>query len=270
MMWSGLVSLTSRAGVAVGQFDHPPDIQAHAVADHRQLVGEGDVDVAVGVLGQLDQFRRVGVGHQAGALDEDAVELVGAGGAGRGQAADDAVVFHQFQHHAAGQDAFRAIGDADVGAFAGRVGESQVGAKFGKLAGQAGGGSDRGCGFQHDQVAGFKHRGDRRCRGVDEAEVGALVLRQGGGHGDDEGFRRFRGHDGAQLAGHHGGADQHVEVRFAEMDLALRDHGNRVLVDIDADHFDAPAGERGRCRQADIAEAEDRDAGEFMLHGSTP
>ena len=142
MMWCGLPSLTSRAAdqaggfghavhdepgvhgdaaaadagagledldarVAVGQFDHPPDIQAHAVADHRQLVGEGDVDVAVGVLGQLDQFGRVGVGHQAGALDEDAVKLVGAGGASGGQAADDAVVFHQFQHHAAGQDAFR-------------------------------------------------------------------------------------------------------------------------------------------------------------------
>ena len=143
MMWCGLPSLTSRAvrirreasgmpstmnqgstamqrpptpgpgwkdldaRVAVGQFDHPPDIQAHAVADHRQLVGEGDVDVAIGVLGQLDQFGRVGVGHQAGALDEDAVKLVGAGGAGGGQAADDAVVFHQFQHHAAGQDAFR-------------------------------------------------------------------------------------------------------------------------------------------------------------------
>ena len=73
--------------------------------------------------------------------------------------------------------------------------------------------------------------------------------------------------DGAQLAGHHGGADQHVEVRLAEMNLALRDHGDRVLVDIDADHLDAPAGERGCGRQADIAEAEDRDAENLCCTG---
>ena len=61
---AGLQDVDAR--MAVGQLDHLPDVEAHAVADHRQLVGEGDVDVAEGVLGQLDQLGGVGVGHEAG------------------------------------------------------------------------------------------------------------------------------------------------------------------------------------------------------------
>ena len=36
--------------VPVRQADHVPDIDTDSLADERQLVGEGDVDVAEGVL----------------------------------------------------------------------------------------------------------------------------------------------------------------------------------------------------------------------------
>ena len=41
------------ARVAIGQADEFPDIDAQLVADQRELIGKGDVDVAVSVLGQL-------------------------------------------------------------------------------------------------------------------------------------------------------------------------------------------------------------------------
>ena len=67
------------ARVAVGEPDHLPDVDAELVADHRQLVGEGDVDVAVGVLDELGHLggarRRCDAGSPR---HEDAVELGGA------------------------------------------------------------------------------------------------------------------------------------------------------------------------------------------------
>src|SRR5690606_31933034 len=62
------------AWVAVGEADHVPHIDAHPVGDHRQFVGEGDVDVAIAVLDQLDHFSGARGGCDAGAAYELAVE----------------------------------------------------------------------------------------------------------------------------------------------------------------------------------------------------
>jgi hypothetical protein len=51
---AGLKDVDAR--VAVGEPDHFPHVEPHAVGDDRQFVGEGDVDVAVGVLDQLGHF----------------------------------------------------------------------------------------------------------------------------------------------------------------------------------------------------------------------
>jgi hypothetical protein len=37
-------------GMAVGKFDDFPDVEPELIADQRQLVGEGDIDIAEGVL----------------------------------------------------------------------------------------------------------------------------------------------------------------------------------------------------------------------------
>ena len=59
----------------VGQFDHLPDVNVVAVADHRQLIGKGNVDVAVGVLGELDHLRGARVGFETLRLEKNPVDL---------------------------------------------------------------------------------------------------------------------------------------------------------------------------------------------------
>ena len=55
--------------------DDIPDVEAELVADQRQLVGERDVDVAGGILDQLDQLGgRARRCVKQLALQEDAVE----------------------------------------------------------------------------------------------------------------------------------------------------------------------------------------------------
>src|SRR3546814_5249540 len=60
--------------VTVGQPGQLPDIDTELFADDRQFVGEGNVDVAEAVFGELAHLRRSGVRDNALALDEAAVE----------------------------------------------------------------------------------------------------------------------------------------------------------------------------------------------------
>src|SRR3546814_10824174 len=61
------------ARVAVGEADHLPNVDAHVLGHHRQLVGKGDVDVAIAVFDQLDHFGGARRGGYAGAAHELAV-----------------------------------------------------------------------------------------------------------------------------------------------------------------------------------------------------
>src|SRR3989344_541954 len=103
------------ARMEVGEADHVPPINPHLVGDHRQSIGEGNVDVAVAVLDQLDHFGGAGGGGDAGAAHELAVKGHRAAGAARGDAADAAVVVDQLDQDAARQHALGAISDEDVG-----------------------------------------------------------------------------------------------------------------------------------------------------------
>ena len=80
------------AGMAVGQLHHVPDVDAEAPSHPGEFVGVGDVDVAVGVFRQLDQFSRGRVGDQAFAFDKNFVELDRAGRAPGAETADHPVV----------------------------------------------------------------------------------------------------------------------------------------------------------------------------------
>ena len=116
------------AGMAVGEANHLPYVDAHRIRDEAQFVGEGDVDVPEGVLGELRHLGRAGIGGDARAADEAAVEGQRLAGAAWGDAADHAIVVDQLDEDAAGQHAFRAIGDGDVCGFAGAAGHAQIGA----------------------------------------------------------------------------------------------------------------------------------------------
>src|SRR3546814_21141203 len=80
------------ARVAVGEADHLPNVDAHVLGHHRQLVGKGDVDVAIAVFDQLDHFGGARRGGYAGAAHELAVKGTSAARAARGNAADTAAV----------------------------------------------------------------------------------------------------------------------------------------------------------------------------------
>ena len=66
-----------------------PDVDPHAVAEHRQLVDERDVDRAEDVLEQLAQLRRLGGGDRDDLVADDLVELDRAPQAFGRQPADD-------------------------------------------------------------------------------------------------------------------------------------------------------------------------------------
>ena len=105
------------------------------VADDRQLVGEGDVDVAEGVLGQLAHLRRARVGDEQLARARRCGRAAARVRAQRGVMPPiDAVVVDQFDQDAARQHALGAIGDVDVGESSPSVSrECEVGPQLGQL-----------------------------------------------------------------------------------------------------------------------------------------
>ena len=99
----------------IGQCNNIPRVDAQGFRDGRQLVGEGDVHIAVGVLAELDQLRGPGVGQVTRSLDHQTEQVGGALGRWRRDAADNAVVVDKFDQYAARQHALRTVGDEHVG-----------------------------------------------------------------------------------------------------------------------------------------------------------
>ena len=162
---AGLEDLHAR--VSVRQADELPDVDRELVADQRELVGEGDVDVAVGVLGELSQFGRAGVGQEDLRRAERRVEVAGLLGSGRRQPAADAIIGDQLLEHLAGQDALRAMRVEQA------VDLAAAFRKFGfepalHLLGRA----DRRRGFEDDQIAGGDKWGDRTGSSLDKRKIG--------------------------------------------------------------------------------------------------
>ena len=134
------------------------------VADQRQLVGEGDVDVAVGVLDRAWPSRRCAASVSRHlALARRLGRVGGARSAQRARhAADDAVVGDHLDHDPAGQHALGAVRDCRRrqrrrcrcgNVRSGRSSPSQRADRLGR--------ADRRGRFQDDDVAGFEHRRDR-------------------------------------------------------------------------------------------------------------
>ena len=260
------VAANTRAGLqdvdprmAVGQPDHFPDVQPHAVRHDRQFVGEGNVDVAIGVLDQLGHLGRAGIGGDAGSPHETLVEGQGLAGAARSDAPDRTVVVDQFLKDAARQHAFRAIGDGDIGGAASKAGAAQVRPQFGDQIAQGLRRADRRGRFQDDHVAGLEHRGNRAPGRQHEAEVGGVVGIEWRRHGNDENIGWLHRTTGGKQAATDDSMDQTVEIGLLDVDRAPVDRLDHLGRNIDAQHPAAGTGDHRRRRQADIAQPDDAD-----------
>ena len=70
--WPGIENV--HPGMPIGEGDHLPHVEPHSVGDHGEFVGEGDVDVEIGILDQLGHLGRAGIGSDARVAHEALVE----------------------------------------------------------------------------------------------------------------------------------------------------------------------------------------------------
>src|SRR5690606_9841578 len=188
--WAGLKDVYPR--VMIRQLNDLPYIDAKSLADLRELIGEGDVDVAEGVLAQLYHFSGAAIGWYQLTFDEGGIERRSRFGGSRGKTADYAVVVHQFGHHVSGNNPFRAVGNADVSFLSLSAREGQVLTQLGELLRNHFRGAHRGGGFQDNQVALVQNGRERSGCSFHVTEVRSAVLRHWCWYSNNEGFRRLR------------------------------------------------------------------------------
>ena len=104
-----------RVPLGVHARQHLVRVDAHAVADHGDLVHESNVDVALAVLHDLDGLRRLDAGDREGAsLDDDIVDLLDLRSGLLVHTGDDLADVCQRVDPVARVDALRAVADLEV------------------------------------------------------------------------------------------------------------------------------------------------------------
>ena len=251
------------ARMPVGQPDHFPHVQPHLVRHHRQFVGEGDVDVAIGVLDQLGHLGRTRVRGHAGAAHEALVEGQRLARAARGDAADRTVVVGEFLQNAARQHAFGAVGDRNVGRLAREARKFEVRAQAGHQVAHLLGRAHRRGGFEDDRIARLQHGGHfgRRRQHIGDVRRVVLVLFKRRGHRDHENVGRLDPGGGAQQAALDHAMHQPVEIDFLDMDFAAVDRFDHAVGHVEAQHAAARARDDRGGGQADISQSDDTDVG---------
>ena len=237
--------------------DDLPDVDAHPVAEHRQLVDERDVHRAEDVLEQLGQLGRLGPGDRHDLVADLAVERDRAVEARRRQAADDLRRVAQRVVGAAGVDPLGREGDVEVACR--RPGPTP------RAAAPAARAWCRGRSSTRAPPAGPRAAPrPARCRPTTSGPRSGSRLRgQRRGHGDQHRVAvgqvaRSRCSAAEALA------DRRAAARRGCPRCSSRraERGHAARVGVDADHVVALLGERDGQRQADVAEPDDAD-----LHG---
>ena len=237
----------------VRQPDRLPDVDADALGDQRELIGQGDIDVAERVLHHLDHLGRGRVGAHDLALDEGRVQVGGALGASRGEATGQTIVLLELDQDAAWQHPFGTVGDEDV-----------------KTGSQAGFSQDRGeqvarrawrdSGFEHDEIAAAQQRRDLTGGALNVAQISTIgQWIEGRRHRDDECVGGRRARLDAQSTRVDRGGDQRLQLWLVDRGLTILEGRLHPRARIDADDVLASQGEHAAGRQADIAQAEQAD-----------
>lgn len=240
----------------LGGVEHLPDVDAHPVVDHLELVDQGDVHGAEDVLGELGRLGRPRRGHAHRAGDHEVVERLGQVPRRRVDAAD------HFGRGGGGvvlAPRILALGGKGEEVVAPALEARFVQDPLHQLVGGAGVGGA----LEHHELAGAQRRahlpgrggdvghvglalGGERCRHADEDGVGLVQPREVGGGGEEPG------------AGHGGDA---VGAQVLDVALAAREAGGLVGVHVEAEDADAPLHEGHGQGQAHVAEADDAHRG---------
>ena len=232
------------ARVHIADPDDLVDVEVVVAADAAQLVGEGDVDGAEGVLDDLGHLGRADVGDDDLALAEGGVEGLDALARLAAVGADRAVVVQEFVDHIARDDALRGVDEVDV--LDDGADELVDGAR-----------ADRG--LDHDGRAlraDLHHFLDGRHHVTGVHFLAELVVR--GRDGDDVSIRLLvlRGELDARL---HGGGEELVKAFFLEGGLPGVQGRDEFFVVVGTDDFHAMGSQHKGGRQADIAQANNID-----------
>ena len=146
-------------GLGGGGVDGLPDVDAEVGGEHGQLVDEGDVDVAEGVLQQLGELGLLGRGDRDGALDDRVVERLHRGQRGGVDAGDHLGRVDQGPGGIARVDALGAVAEVEV------LARHQARALLEERPHQLLGGAGVRRRLQDDRRARAQVAGNRSCRG---------------------------------------------------------------------------------------------------------
>ncbi len=166
---AGLVNV--RVRLAVGRLDHFLDVHSGPVRGSRELVGEGDVDVAVGSVGELREFGGLGRahGHDLG-VEHGVVEGRRAPGRFGTDAADELGIGRQVGEDGAGEQPLGGEGDEEVA-----LGD-QATRRLQPRREPATGLADRQCGLEDHGEPGVDPAGDRVDGRIHVAVIGLVVV----------------------------------------------------------------------------------------------
>ena len=259
---AGIESLEAK-GLGFGGVDDLVDIDAHAHAELLELVDQGDVDAAVDVFEELGHLGDGGAADGNGAAEDGAVHGGGQFAGFGAASADDLGNVVAGDGFVAGIFALGREGDVDAG-LAGGAGDLEAAAVAGFEQGDDDffGGAGIGGAFKDDQLALVDVGRDGLDGAGDVAEVGFVVIVERGGDADDDGVH------GLDLRVIGGGAEAGL-LRFLDgfrqdaddVGAAGVESADLVLRDVEASDAKALVAEEQGEGQADIAHADDSDAG---------
>ena len=235
------------ARMPVGQADEFPDVDPRLVADERQLVGEGNLDVPAGIFRQFAHLGGPGRRRVELTLDETAVEGLGSLRGGLVDAPDDPVIVDQFVDDVAGQDPFRTVGYGNFPAEFRPLGEDE----FRHLVRRA----DGGGGFDDEEVSFAQEREDRAGGCLYIRDVRLVSFLERGGDDDEEGVAFLGRCPGAELTFRDNFLQEFLQTGFNDVELPGVGLAHHVGIDVDAGYVDSVSGRDDGGREADVAES---------------
>jgi hypothetical protein len=245
-------------GLAVGRRDHFLDVDTYPVGVTGKLVGQGDVHVAVGGVGQLAELGGFGRAHQDDfGVEDRAVEGRRPGARFGAQAADQLGIHGQVLERRPAVQPLGREGDEEV------LLEAQAADRGQPWPEATAGVADRQGGLEDDRRARMDARCDRLDRRVHVAIVGLLLVVEHDRHDQHDHVGAGRGRSSVeccpQAAGGVGRSDALGQAGLlGHVIEAGVDRVDDRGLDVDRGHVPAVAGELDGERQAHLAGAHDR------------